>query len=450
MSEIEGHRAAQMWARLEATAQANSSVAQPTAAATIDADNEAKKLEEKKRRRRVRRRLDACCWVFWPYVVLKIFVVDLDRKVLESTFKGSGRFVDYRSLVYLAVVIVLVATVKHTWKYLLYIAFFPFIAVFWKLPRAVYKRGSWLPIVGAVHVVSSLVESLRFNVVTKGLAVFAVIGATIPHTAVIVLPSCVYLVGLLAVSYFRATRKAFTRSRFLRQQDELLNWIYEKNPYDLGKLASELGGQDLELYPKAELDRFTTALNLRLAVNRSLYFWAYQLDQYRQTAASFAMNGLAYFGLFLASAAVVTAVNVGLLHTTAGQFTYQATPSVVRMTLYSVSSLALNAGGGIEAVGDGASAVRLFAGLLGCVFLVTFLATLTLSYRRERDDTALRETVTRLKERAADDERDLKDVWDVDVNEALRRLDRLGANLAGVVARLVASSLPPGFIDNGA
>lgn len=437
----------ELWERLERTAQ-TFAPASPTSAKPPVAEGEAADKEAKKKRRRtVRRRLDAIAWIFWPYAVLKLFVVDLDRKMLEVVSEDYGRLVDYRAFVYLAILIVLASTIKKSWMYVLYIIFFPLIVLLWKIPRLVHRRRSWLLVVGIVHVCSTLITAFRYNVITKGLAIFAVIVATIPKSPYLLIPGCLYLVVLLLVSYYRAVRHAFSRSRFLQQQDRLINFLLQKKPMNIDEVATELRGQQLELYPKADLDKFTNALNFHVAVNRGLYFWAYQLDQYRQTPVSLAMNGIAYFGLFLGSAAAVTTVNIGILHLDPSQFNYDSAPSVLAMAVYSTASLALNAAGGVEAAGDWANVVRLSAGVLGVAFLLSLLANIGLAYRRERDDSAIRETVKRLKRRAVQQERDLKKVLDVDIEEALRRLDRLGANLGGLIVSLMAH-IPAEFFED--
>jgi hypothetical protein len=342
----------------------------------------------------------------------------------------------------------LVVTLKRkVVLYFLYVGLFPLFVLFWKLPRAIAIRRSWLLIVAVVHIVSTVVSSLGYNIVTKGLAVFAILAAIAFRSPFVIIPGCVYLVSLLFAAYGRSVLNASSQSRFLEQQDRFINYVSGKTFTQLNEVAVELRRSQLELFPRAEVDKFTNALNMRVALNRTLYLWAYQLHHYRQTAVSFALNGVTYAALFFGSAITITTVNVALLHLDPTQFSFGTTPSILDMAVYSTSSLAFSAGGGIESAGDLANIVRLTAGCIGAVVLATFVANIALSYRRVRDESAIRETVRRLKSMAAEDERELKSAFNMDIGEALRYLDRLGANLAGVIAGIVAN-LPRDFLED--
>jgi hypothetical protein len=440
-----GGSPAELWEKLERSADQFRVASEPTTKPKTDAERQIDKETKKKRRRTIRRRLDAIGFLTWTYIFLKLFIVDVDRKALEAISKDAGKLIDYRAFAYLAILIIIVIWLKKSWIYLLYVSFFPLIFIAWRVPNAIARRKSWLLVVGVVHVMSTIVTSLRFNIVTKGLAVFALVGATIPHNPFVVVPSSTYLFGLLAVTYYRSVRNSFSKSRFLDQQDRLIKLVIDKNPFKLDIVTAELQSSQLELYPKAEIDKFTTALNTRVAINRGLFFWAYQLDQYRQTPVSLSMNAIAYVGLFFGTAITVSAINLGIYHVDPQQFAASPPPSVLRMALFSASSLAFNAGAGIEASGDAAVSVRLFSGVLGVLFMATLIVNVALSYRRDRDDLAIKKTVKDLRKNAFEQEKDLKRLLNVDIEEALNMLDQLGANIMRLMAK-VLSTIPDDFL----
>lgn len=88
------------------------------------------------------------------------------------------------------------------------------------------------------------------------------------------------------------------------------------------------------------------------------------------------MNLIAYVGLFFGTAITVSAINLGIYHVDPHQFAASPPPSVLRMALFSASSLAFNAGAGIEASGDAAVSVRLFSGVLGVLFMATLIVNI--------------------------------------------------------------------------
>lgn len=263
---------AELWEKLERSADQFCVTSEPTTEPKTDAERQIDKEAKKKRQRTIRRRLDAIGFVTWTYIFLKLFIVDVDRKALDAISKDAGKLIDYRAFVYLAILIIIAIWLRKSWMYLLYVSFFPLIFIAWRVPHAIARRKSWLLVVEVVHVMSTIVTSLRFAIVTKGLAVFALVGATIPHNPFIVVPSSTYLFGLLAVSYYRSVRNSFSKSRFLDQQDRLIKLVIEKNPSQLDIVTTELQSSQLELYPKADIDKFTTALSIRVAINRGSSF----------------------------------------------------------------------------------------------------------------------------------------------------------------------------------
>jgi hypothetical protein len=409
--------------------------------------------EKKRKRRRLRRTiliLDVVAVLIWTYFFFKLFVVDIDRIALQRLAPWSVSLLGFRFLVWIGILVALVGFFKHVaWLYLAYIAFFPFIVIFWKIPRLVYRRGSWIFFVGIVNAAADVVQSLRYSVVSKGLALIAAVLALTLHVEWIVFLCSTYLLLLLMWSYWRTLRASFQRSRFLTMQDQAINSIMDSDVVKTwSQLAPEFKRDDVALYSQAQVQMFCNGLQNSVILNRGLYFWAYQLEQYRQTVASLVLSLLSWFLLLLATIATLTVANVALYHVDPHQFTAASVPTVLEMTLYSFTSLALNTSAGIESAGDWAVLIRIVAGFLGVVLLLGVLSNVIFSIRKERDSSQIAETVRRIKQRAVAQEEQLRDQYDVvTIEDAITRLQRISAGLLGIVTWLT-SSLPPGFIED--
>jgi hypothetical protein len=114
--------------------------------------------------------------------------------------------------------------------------------------------------------------------------------------------------------------------------------------------------------------------------------------------------------------------------------------------MYSLATLFVQEGGGISAAGDWAFGIQLAAAIAGPVLFLTFILNFLVTYRRERDESELRELVDELKQTAREQDARFQAEWSVGVDEAQRRLDELGAGM-GVVVRWVTSSIPADFFD---
>jgi hypothetical protein len=64
------------------------------------------------------------------------------------------------------------------------------------------------------------------------------------------------------------------------------------------------------------------------------------------------------------------------------------------------------------------------------VFLASFFLTLGLTFRRERDESVMRESIEDLRRQAQEQEDRIRQDWAVGVDEALRRLNEIAAVFA--------------------
>lgn len=112
-----------------------------------------------------------------------------------------------------------------------------------------------------------------------------------------------------------------------------------------------------------------------------------------------------------------------------------------------MSSLVLSDGGGVAAKGDVADLVRIVAGFYGPLFLAVFLLKLIFSWRQRRDDQSLAATVRALRRRAREQEEQLRADYNVGVDEAVRRLERLRQGFYVIVVWL--TSLIPADYNTG-
>jgi hypothetical protein len=423
-----------------------------TAPASSTASSQKKSDEErqvtKRRWRRQRRWLDVASLAFWTYVVVKVFFFDLDRWILQSISPNAVRLLNYRIFFYIFVLIGVTLILRvRAFVALGYVALFPLIAVLWKFPLFVYRQGRRIPVVAVVTIIVNLWLNLRFTIVTKGIALFAALGIILSHSAILVLPCAAYLIGILVVSFWRTVRASLSKSPLMQLHAELIENLGETIP-NSSILDPEMLRDDIALYSKSQVDQFLKNLTSVVIMNRALYYWAYQLDRYRETAASLVFGALNYILLFLGTVSVFTLLNTGLMHLRPQEFQVaDGVPGLLRIALYSMSSIVLSAGAGIESIGNWASLIRIGEGFIGMVLLAGLLLNIVTALRADRDAIDARRAVTGLKARAAEQERRLKAQLHVSIEEALSRLKNLGDDVGWI--RYMTRSIPPDFYDHG-
>jgi hypothetical protein len=182
--------------------------------------------------------------------------------------------------------------------------------------------------------------------------------------------------------------------------------------------------------------------------NRVIYFWAYQLEKYRQSPVTLIFNALSYVWLYVLTVLTFSMLNLAVLHVSPDQFQFADSPSFLRVVLYSMTSLLLSGTSGLEASGDWATALRIAAGFAGPIVLGTLILHLVFSARPSRRDSDFRTTIANIRKQAGDVERRMSDDYEVTIEEALRRLGEL-RNVVVSWCLFFTKRMPDDFIDSG-
>jgi hypothetical protein len=437
-----------IWERLE-----RSVAARPTPTASVPAvkDAEAEEDDEqaKKRRRRLLQALDIVSAVFWVYTLTKVFVLDVDRKVVELVAPGAEGLLDYRFFFYLAIFVLLLWRGRKFLLILGYIVVWPIILFVWKIPAFFVRRKSWTLFLGSLQAVVTALSDFRYNVTTKAAALVAVtvILATAWRPALTI--AALYIGWLFALSYVRLLRKTFSGSSFFSLQRQKIASILESRPVRfLTSMGEEYKRANIQVYDQNQFNQLTTSISMGVLINKGLYYWAYQLERYRREySPSTIFSAVSYLWLFFGALASFAVMNEALLKLEPSQLTTNGDPSFLAVTMYALATLFVQEGGGISAAGDWAYALQLAAGIAGPILLATFLLNFLVTYKRERDESALRDLVARLKEVAREQDARFREDWSVGVDEAYKRLEQLGEGL-GFLVRLLTSAVPADFFDD--
>ena len=384
--------------------------------------------------------------LFWLYVTLKIFVLDVDRVAVTTFAPAVLPLLDYRLIGYL--VLVAFVVYRRWWLYLAYVALFPLAVVFGWTPWFLFRHRSWPLFLGLLHVACSLLKDVRYNIVTKAIAMIAAILILTTDNRPLVFVSASYIACLAVWSLLRRLRRVFSTPSFVSVQQDLIRRIMS-SPRMLGilSLKDEYKSGAFGQYDQTQAQQVAMTISYGIAVNKILCLWAYQLDRYRRRyAPSVVFNLISYAWLFLATLAALTLLNVALLNVAPDQFVVDGPRPLVAVVVYSLGTFTLGEAGGMRPTGQWAYGVQLAGGIAGLLILASLAINILLSVVRERDDAATRDLIQDLKDRARQQERRFVDEYAVSVDEAFERLQRLGAGAAWLLAYLV-QSIPPEIAD---
>jgi hypothetical protein len=90
--------------------------------------------------------LDLVAILFWLYAVVKLFVFDVDVYFASLAGPEFVWLLNYKLLILLGFVLIAMLITRSLVLGLsvVYIAVYPLVICFWKLPRLVWKQQSWI------------------------------------------------------------------------------------------------------------------------------------------------------------------------------------------------------------------------------------------------------------------------------------------------------------------
>jgi hypothetical protein len=398
------------------------------------------------------RLLDSLGLVLWLYIVLKLFVFDVDRS-LVAAFPALQPVLEYRALF---VLLVFAAVGVFFWRFkallaIAYVAVFPLVVVFWKLPNLVYRLRlyrSWIFWMLLFQGLIAGFRNIRYAMISMSLGLASVVVILVFSDRFLLFPAALLLLGLLFWAAFRVVRASVQASWFIKSQRKALDFLASAGTDSVVRWKHDFPAEGPSgVLNKTQIQQLTSSINTGVMINRLLYLWAYKLQQYHESSLVLLMNLAAYFLLYIGSVFTFGFVNLALLKADPSQFSFSSYPSVLAIMLYGLSTLFLNDGGGVTANGDLAYALRIVAGTYGPLFLGVFLVSTALTFRGAREDRELKETVAQLRARARSQESQLTGALRVSVDEALERLRQLGFGGVEIIYEYFRRTIPPDFMD---
>jgi hypothetical protein len=428
-----------VWQRLEGA------IATPTPAAGTPTTTSAKQPAQPKtppshRSRAMWRFLDLLGILLWLYIFTKLFVADVDRLIVEAIDPQLVGLLNYRLVGVLVLLLAVAFLFRRFWLYITYVALYPFVVLFIKVPYYLIRHRSWPLFLGIAQSVTALLTDVRYNATTKIAWFIAAIFIVTTHQPVLIVPSAIVLAGLMAWSIARRLRRLFSAPSFISVQRNLIRRTMTSPRFQTAlALGDEYKSADIERYDSNQAQSVTTNIAYGIALNKGLLLWAYQLNRYRKRFAPALMfNLISYAWLFIATVATLFLLNVALLKVRPDEFVTEGPRPLAAVFVYALGTLSPGGeAGGMHPAGSWAYVLQAGAGIAGVLYLATLAVNLFVSYVRERDETATQQLVDELREQAREHESRFKREYSVSIDEAYRRLRRLGAATAGLVEYIV-------------
>jgi hypothetical protein len=315
--------------------------------------------------------LDLVAILFWLYAIVKLFVFDVDVYIVSLANSDLVWLLNYKFLFLIgSVVVAMLATGSLVLALAVaYVAFFPFVILFWKIPRFVWKQKSWLLAFAILNTIIGFFRSFRRDFISSALFLASAILILNWSNQYVLYASSLIVFALMVLAYSLAFTRAFKPSAIFQTYTKIFPLI--KNGSFL-KVDESVRNLPVELMTTKELELRTTSLQNLVLYNRACLLISKKLRDYQQSGANVASYVLSLVILLLFSVMSFALINYALyrIDSSLYQFTYSK-ESFFAFIYYSAGSMFYAANGLVP------------AGLLSQLVIV-ILITVIFSLRNER------------------------------------------------------------------
>ncbi len=166
----------------------------------------------------------------WLYLFMKVAVFDFDVYVAENYFPQFRWILDFKLIILLGIICILwiILGRKSFPLLIVYIIGYPFVVIFWKLPKLIFRN--WSTAIVLTPIAFDIVSAFRLYFMSYSLAIFAIACIASSNNLVGLILSMFLLLILLVmhlISSFKQAYKATVFSKISQGISELKKKIIE-------------------------------------------------------------------------------------------------------------------------------------------------------------------------------------------------------------------------------
>jgi hypothetical protein len=391
--------------------------------------------------------------LFWTYTILKIFVFDIDIYLFHNLFPGYEWLLTYKFVILIGIIGAawLMIGTREIIIWLLYIALYPFIVIFWKIPYFVLRQRSWTFAIALIDVVVSFFQSFKHTFITLS---FLIVSATIIFTFSnewLLWLSIVTLLVVNIVTYVYRLVFAFkpsslysaygfvssvpqnVRNSFQNLLSTGIDSLTQQSTAEVQpvELSKELYSLPVDSLDKTQRDQWISALQLHVFLNRAFLFGAKKLRDYQSSGMSIVFASLTIVFLIILTTLIFAIINYGLYKINKDLFLVSSAPTFFTFIYYSFNNFIIN--NAIQEIvprTDISQAIRMMQGLFS-LFIVVISVSLLIPATTQKHATELDKIVKDLDARGAEIESYIRDEFKINtIDDAMAELAKLEAVLA--------------------
>lgn len=385
--------------------------------------------------------------LFWTYVLLKLFVVDIDVLLVSRFFPQAGWLVEYRSVIILGLAagLAIVAWNPKLLGWVLYVLFYPFILGIWHVPAWLFRHRAWVLSVALVAVTISALRSMRFALIVTGAFAVGALCIAVASLDWLLVSGCLMLACCLVSLYARTISSAF-RSPLDVFSSQSLDKIWSMVSKGF-RPNEELRGLDTSAMTEQQLNLWISNLQISILYGRACYFVADKLHTLRQGRITVAIAAVKVAALFFATIVVFAFMSRGLYRLDHSQYGTLAAVQAFDFLWYSIQATFHNSVQELVPVGLFARSLLILQEVTSGLILFVIVVFVLTEAQVARNADQMDAMVDKIRDHARASEVFVSDQFGLTLGKAIDELVRLRANLIGLIFQLSPDLKPPDSED---
>ncbi|WP_295653205.1 hypothetical protein [uncultured Mucilaginibacter sp.] len=373
---------------------------------------------------------------FWSYIVVKLFVYDVDNYIINQYLPNYGWLITYKFLIILfAIAIVwLFIRAKKIITWTLYILFYPFILIFWKFPKAVYKKGNWNVGIAIVNALFAFFKSFKYNIITFSLLTVSSILILSTSSKIIIISSSIILSVILLTIFINRFVLVFKPSLIYKIHIKTVTLFinFSKKTW---AIDDELKALAINQMSDTQLQKWSLNLQIMILGNKFCYFLSSKLNNYQKSKITIIFNVFSIAILLFFSVLCFTLINLGIYKVWPELYSGSSVkPGFFSFFYYSFNTFHFSNVTELVPISDLSRTISVIEQFFA-IFLVSIFITLLLSVKNEREASDIQQVVEEIRQQGDDMGTFIQDQYNLSVELAIKELQKLNAGLLKLVLR---------------
>ena len=278
--------------------------------------------------------------VAWLYVIVKLFVFDIDQYVVGKYFPECLWLLNFKFFIFIGIIAIVwlqLGTTKFI-NLLFYGLFYPLIVFFWKIPYFIFKQRSWNLAFAFVNSIISFFLSFKRNFM------FSVV--YLISTAIILFGTDFKILGIASglllvivfVAYFYNFVSVFKPSKIFKTYIKIFGWIRE-NQASSFKLDENIRTLPVASLDSVQLQKRVNNLQMSVLFNRICLFTGRKLRDYQNSGLDIVSNSLLILFLVILTVFSFAFINFGIFKINSDNYHFSSPPNFFIFFYYSFNNL---------------------------------------------------------------------------------------------------------------